>query len=464
MIQNSKKENQNMVTKVVKIACAATGTALLAWIGAAGYASNKVDTEIKALSTAAHKPGEVLRVVKVNHNKGFFSSQGEAEIAYVSQSHCEPGAVPAAMLKVSYTVSHLPLPTGFQRFTWQATPVQANSATFQKLFDGAQAINGTGSVGIRNALQVAATIPSMKMEELDGSSMKLSPTTASMRLQGMALSMHLQSTNLSIGENGKTTDFENLQADIDFTDKELGLGKTTFTIAKVTAADSSLEGLRFIADVEADKDRVNMRFAPSVKRLKINSVELQDFVFETQIKGLDLNSTKELSALTEINCGMDNMPEAEAERWRTAINTLLSKGLSASISKLAGKSKEGSLKADLTVELTPQPNNLPPSLAQQLRAHGAIFISKGALKPDEEKMLLSLGFAEQKADGLHASFDYKNKVLQVNNKPREKSEINAMLESADIALRSAILHLGQRPQEDAGPLDGEESEAEDVAE
>jgi hypothetical protein len=207
-----------------------------------------------------------------------------------------------------------------------------------------------------------------------------------------------------------------------------------------------------------------MRFAPSVKRLKINSVELQDFVFETQIKGLDLNSTKELSALTEINCGMDNMPEAEAERWRTAINTLLSKGLSASISKLAGKSKEGSLKADLTVELTPQPNNLPPSLAQQLRAHGAIFISKGALKPDEEKMLLSLGVAEQKADGLHASFDYKNKVLQVNNKPREKSEINAMLESADIALRSAILHLGQRPQEDAGPLDGEESEAEDVAE
>jgi hypothetical protein len=319
-------------------------------------------------------------------------------------------------------------------------------------------------VGIRNALQVAATIPSMKMEELDGSSMKLSPTTATLRQQGMALSMHLQSTNLSIGENGKTTDFENLQADMDLTDKELGLGKTTFTIAKVTAADSSLEGLRFIADVEADKDRVNMRFAPSVKRLKINSVELQDFVFETQIKGLDLNSTKELSALTEINCGMDNMPEAEAERWRTAINTLLSKGLSASISKLAGKSKEGSLKADLTVELLPQPNNLQPSLAQQLRANGAIFISKGALKPDEEKILLSLGFAEQKADGLHASFDYKNKVLQVNNKPREQSEISAMLENADIALRSAILNLGKSKQQDAEPIEAEEIDAEEATE
>jgi hypothetical protein len=207
-----------------------------------------------------------------------------------------------------------------------------------------------------------------------------------------------------------------------------------------------------------------MRFTPTLGKLTAQGQTVEDLALELAVQGLDAASVRLFSTLMSQTCGFESLTADESRQLQNAIKTLLSRGLSAGIGRLAGKSADGAIEGKLIVELAPVKDGRL-SLAAQLRSNGFLQLTGTLLTPEQRELALSTQLAVQEGAALRASYDYADGALKVNGKALEAQGFVDVLETADqmIASWMGVDPPTRRPRRAAVPATAPVTEDKDEA-
>ncbi|OYT88994.1 MAG: hypothetical protein CFE46_00735 [Burkholderiales bacterium PBB6] len=429
-----------MANKTVFIAAGAVGLAAAGWLGASVVVGQRAESALKQLQAAPTQPGGGLRITRLSHERGLIGSKGQLELSFEPGCAAEAGADEPVTMKVDYTMSHLVLPTSLTRFDWQAAPSGTSADEFKALFGSASALTGAGAVTLGGALRTDMALPELSVSRA-GEAMQMSPSKGFITVKDKAFAFGWKVDRLVTRGNGEAVEMKDMAIDLDLKNRYLGTGTASLTIGNVAIGIGSLEGVSFKSEASENGDRLDMTITPSIKRLQGNGVDLSDLTMELAAKGMDTRSVETLTTVFQATCGLQSMTAAEGKRMRDAAVTLLTRGFSMGIPKLAGKGADGSIQGSMMVELAPAKGGTP-SLAEQLKSSGQLDLTGKLLPQDKRDMAIAMGFAVAQGDGLRASYDYGVGLLKVNGRALDAGSFQAGLKQADMALQTALTQWG----------------------
>lgn len=416
---------------------AATALAVVAWAGCGVYIGIKAEDTLKswALQTGTGA-APAWRISDVQHQRGLFQSRGELLAAYSPGCANLPGNDDLFTVKLSYTLSHLPLPHEAARFQWQLTPQGDTAEAFKTLFGSASALSGKGSVGLTGAVRSDMSLPAVALRR-SGEVLTVTPSSGTLRMRGQQLAMQWKIDRVVIRGHGQAFDMENMAIVLDIDNRSKGTGSGSLKVAKSSTSQGSLEGLELSMEAREKGDRLNMSVTPSLRKLEVAGQVLTDLRMQWALHGLHTASAERLIQLFEDSCGMQALTAQESQIATQALQTLLVKGFSFGLSSLTGKGADGRLEGSWIVELVAASGNTP-SLAEQLRSKGKIDITGSVITPQQRDMAVGTGFAVAQGDKLSASYEYTPGLFKLNERTMDATPLEGILMRADENLRSAL--------------------------
>ncbi len=438
------------MNKTLVGAGAAAAVVVAAWAGSGVYIGMQAEDTLKGL-TAAPQAGatSAWRVREVQHTRGLFQSDGHLSATYSPSCAAQPDADDSFTVRVNYTLSHLPLPTGAARFTWQLAPEGDTADAFKTLFGSTSALSGQGAVSVGGAVRSDMSLPAVALRR-SGEVLDITPSAGTLTMDGQAMALQWQIERVVVRGQGQAFDVQGIAMDLDIDNRSKGTGTGSFKVAQASASLGSLEGLELKMAAREQGDRLNSSFTPSLRKIEGGGQVLTDLRMEWALNGLHTASVETLIRLFDDSCGMEALTAQESQTAAQALETLLAKGFSFGMPTLTGKAANGSLDGSFMVELA-EATGGKPSLAAQLRSNGTLNIQGAVIPPEQREMAVASGFAVAEGDRLRASFDYAKGLFKVNNRTMDATFFEGMLAKADEEMRTALATLRDKPMGAAAP-------------
>lgn len=406
------------------------------WLGAGVYGGQRIEAELKALQAAPSGPGGSLRVTALQHERGLLSSRGKIDL------QLEPGCDAAEdddeplTVHLDYQVSHLPLPTSLARFEWQAQPTGDTGETFRQVFGSATRLSGRGAVTVGGALRTEMSLPELSVRRA-GSALQVAPSSGFVSFKDKQVGFGWTWPRIVARGDGQAVEMKDAAVDLDLKNRFLGTGTMQLRVASLSTGFGSAEGLSLKSEAAEDGDRLNMSVTPSVAKLVAGGQTAESLALELSIKGMDTRSVETLSTIISDSCGLQALTADEGQKLREAVVTLLTRGFSAGIAQLRGKSAEGSIDGQWTVELQPAKDG-QIHLATQLRSSGRLDLLGKVITDKQRQMALGRGLAVEQDKGLRASYEYADGLLKVNGRTMDAGGFQEALVLADARIAEQL--------------------------
>jgi uncharacterized protein YdgA (DUF945 family) len=380
-------------------------------------------------------------VSQVTQERGLFQSKGQ--LALVLSPDCQAQDEEDLTFQVTYTLDHLPLPSGLARFSWQLAPEGEDAQVFKSLFGSASALKGQGVVGLGGAVRSSLNLPAVAMRR-SGEVLEISPTTGQFAIDGQKLALETKIDRLVVRGKGEALSIQGLAMDFEVDDLRIGTGSGSFKVAQASTTLGSLEGLELRMEAKEKGDRMDMSVTPSVRKLEAAGQTLTDLRMQWAWNGLHTESVESLIKLFDSSCGVQALTAQENKVAAQALRTLLVKGFSVGMPTLTGKTDTGRLEGSLWVELQAAKGS-EPSLVEQLKSNGKLEVEGSFITPDQREMAVATGFAVKQGNALSATYDYAQGLLKVNNRSMDARIFEEMLQQTDQQLRLALDSMQKRP-------------------
>lgn len=425
-----------MAVSVKVWAGAATAVALAGggWLGAGVYAGIEAEKALNAAQTP--KPHQSWRLAKVQHQRGLLSSSGGLDLTWQPGCGAEEGADEPVTLHVTYSLSHLPLPSGLLRAQWKAVPAGDGVAAFEELFGKGAALQGEGVAGLGGKWRSDMQLPAVALRRA-GEAVEVAPSKGFLQVDGKALGFGWTLERAVLRGSGEAVELRNLALDLDLANRHLGTGSMALKVGTLSAGFGTIDDLALRSQATEQGDRLDMSVTPSARQVTAGGRTLRDLSMEIGIKGVDTKSVETLSTNFEASCGFKSLTADEAARTQKALLTLLTKGFSMGIPKLAGKSDDGGIEGQFTIELTPA-GGPEPALVKQLKSSGQLTLTGKLVGEEQKQFAINTGLALAEGTGLKASFSYADGLLKVNGRTSDASDVQQKLAYADARLHEAL--------------------------
>lgn len=435
--------------KVAVVSVGALSLAAAAWVGGSVLVGQRAETALQAMKNAPSAPGGGLRVTRLAHERSLFGAKGQVELAF--EAGCAAGAPAGKPLavRVDYTMSNLLLPGSAARFEWKAAPLGEAARELQAVFGAAAELSGTGRVGLDGALRADMALPALSMQRA-GESLQVAPSHGFLSVRGDALAFGWKLERVVTRGRGQAMEARDMAIDVDLRNRRLGTGTASVSAAQVSFGAGTLEGVSLRSEASERGDRLDMTLTPAVRRVRAGGMDLSDLSLELAMKGIHTQSFETLVQVFQASCGMQSLTAEEGRKAREAATTLLARGFSLGIPKIAGKGQGqgqgGAIDGKLVVELA-EAKDGRPSLAAQLRSSGQVEVTGDLVPAAQRQMAVQMGFALAKGNGLVAGYSYADGVLKVNDRTHDAGGLLAGLKMADARVQAAMAGWG-----DASPV------------
>ena len=408
------------------------------WLGSAAYVGSQTEAALQSLKAAAPDDGASFRLTRLDHQRGWFSSSGTADIALSDDCSAANGSDASGPLaKVAYRISHLPLPSGLARFDWVATPIGEAAEELIALIGPNSTIAGSGKVALQGEISSDFAIPELTRRSIG---LKASASAGTVRLDRKTIFLDWKLDRLTMRSAGQTAQVNGLSMSIDLHDRQLGTGSYGVDIDKLSLRDGTVEGLSLLTKAVVRDDRFDTSVATKVRQLDVGSESIRNLQFDFAVTDLDATSAQVLNQVFRASCGFQQMTADEQSRTRQALGSMLARGMKVGLRKLALTTEDGSIDGRIEVEMTPSKDDTP-SLVKQLRSSGEVSLSLKRLSNEQREAILGLGFEQSQDNALKASFEISSAALTVNGKPQRGVDIAMLVEglhSADLSLASML--------------------------
>lgn len=416
-------------------ALAGVGVALAGWAGASIYGGSAAEKEIRAI--AARPSSETgVRISKLQHDGGLFSSTGSFQLEIVNQcASAIEGAAPT--LELQYTLSHLILPSSATRVEWSAKPSGELATELATVFGPGLALQGKGDVSFGGNFSSVMSLPELAIDK-EGNKLTISPSSGRLMIGKAALGITWNIDKLVARGHGQALELAQMALNVDLSNRYLGTGSTSFGIEKIATGYGSAEGFRHATNVTENGDRLDAQITESLRSATFSGVNAKDLSLEFAVKNLDKQSVETIGRLFGDTCGLQNITEEEGTRFRKALRTLIAQGFSVGIPKLVGTVGTGSIEGKLMLEARKGDAGGQISLAKMLRSSGELIVKGEAITAEQKQMALAMGAAEEIPGALKASFEYSDGMLRANGRVFDGGQVQKSLRSADLALNTFI--------------------------
>lgn len=430
--------------KTRSIVLASTGLVLTAAAAVAGVTvvrSDAVADEVAAFERSL-KDGDV-RVASMKHDKGLLRSSGRFELAV--QPGCDAAEADAKPLRatVDYELAHFGMPNAPVRFKVSATPTGEFGDALKDGLAGRPLLTAEGTAARGGALEAAVSMPELQLRE-GRTTLKVAAGSGRLVLGGPSMKFDWSTERATVRDEAGAYEVRGVKLGLDLADLKLGTGLAKFDVEHVDTPDVQMEGLSLTSEAVVRGDVLDVRFAPTVRKVTADDESLRDVALDLALKGVHLKSWETLAALATESCGFQGMTRAETERAREAVRAMLARGLSVAITRLAAAGEDGGVKGELEIGLEPsgeRGTKLPASLASQAFARGRVEVTGRLLDDAQREFVLTSGFASEKGKSLVASFDYARGRLTVNGTPDRNGvadQVQTALSAADAVLADAL--------------------------
>ena len=309
------------------------------WVGASVLVGMKTQDALKGLMVQdTSLKASPWRVSQVTQERGLFQSKGQLEL--VLSPDCQAQDEEDLTFQVTYTLDHLPLPSGLARFSWQLAPQGEDAQVFKSLFGSASALRGQGVVGLGGAVRSSLNLPAVAMRR-SGEVLEISPTTGMFAIDGQKLALETKIDRLVVRGKGEALSIQGLAMDFEVDDLRIGTGSGSFKVAQASTTLGSLEGLELRMEAKEKGDRMDLSVTPSVRKLEASGQTLTDLRMQWAWNGLHTESVESLIKLFDSSCGVQALTAQENKVAAQALRTLLVKGFSVGMPTLTGKNRHG---------------------------------------------------------------------------------------------------------------------------
>jgi uncharacterized protein YdgA (DUF945 family) len=441
------------MTPAMKTGLAAGAASLLllsGWLGSAAYVGSQTEAALLSLKTAAPHDGASIKLIRVDHRRGWFSSSGSADIALTDDCSDNGSDASGPLAKVEYHIAHLPLPSGLARFDWVATPIGEAAEALGALIGPSSTVAGSGKVALQGEISSDFSIPELTRRS---TGLKASASTGSFRLDQKTFFLDWKLDRLTMRSGVQSAQLNGLSMSIDLQDRQLGTGSYSVDIDKLSLREGTVEGLSLLTTAVVRDDRFDTSVATKARRLDVGSESIRNLQLEFAVTDLDAASTQVLNQVFRSSCGFQQMTADEQSRTKQALGRMLGRGMKVGLRKLALATEDGAIEGRVEVEMTPSDSDTP-SLVKQLRSTGDIAVSLKRLSDAQRDALMALGFQQAQDNSLNASFELTSAALKVNGTQQQGVDIATLVEglhSADLTLASMLSAENQskRPLSDA---------------
>lgn len=400
-----------------------------AWVGAGVWIGQRLEGELQAWQAQPAGPGTAVRLTGLQHQRGLLSSSGQATVRLEPGCDAAEGQDEPLTLTLNYRASHLPWPTSVVRFDWQLRPAGETAREFAQVFGDAAQLSGHGSVSAGGALRTEMSVPALSVRRA-GSALRVAASSGTLSVDGKAVGFGWRWPQVTARGDGQAVEMKDVALDMDLSNRFLGTGQAQLSVATLSTGLGQVDGMTLRTEARENGDRLDMSLRPAVARIVAGGQTVEGLALELHVKGLDTRSVETLTTTFSASCGLQALTADEAGRVREAVLTLLTRGFSAGIGQLTGRSREGAIDGEWRVELTPA-RGAHIRLAEQLRSSGRLDLGAGLLTDEQRQTLLAMGVALEQAGGLRASYDYADGLLKVNGRTLDAGGFQQTLAEAD---------------------------------
>lgn len=425
----------NSLGRITAIGTAVIATLGAAWVGAGAYGAQLAERELRAMMAQA-SGREGVRLLNLEHERSLLSSRGTVELRLEDQ--CADSGDAPLTARVSYSMHHLPLPGSLTRFEWTLTPSGAAGESFAKAFGNQTRLQGEGSVGLNGELRSSLALPELVVAGAE--SVRVAPSSGRIAWGQNTFALDWKTERIVLRGQGQALELQQLALAMDLTNRRLGAGTASLSIDKVSTGLGGAEGFRLAGEVLEKGDRLDMKFTPSLRALNVGGQSARDLVFEIGMTGVHAQSIETIGQVLGDTCGIEHATADETTRLRTALRTLMARGFTLGIARIAGTVGGGSLEGQLHVELKPTAggDNAPILLARVLRSQGQLTLKGEVVTAEQKQMAVAMGFATEVPGGLHASYEYAEGLLKANGRSFDAGNVQTALAHADQVLNAFL--------------------------
>ena len=422
--------------KILSIA-GGVGVGFAIWIGASIYVAKNTESEINAMveKTAAECD---MRITNLQHEQGLIASAGQFLLHVGDECNADQSQRDWLVAQVDYKINNLILPHALMRFDWTLKQVSTDSGASEPQIQ----FEGTGKASLTKTIS-----SDIRSSEIAGSSgdqnWQIDSFVGNVELASDSVVFNLKTPRLVSRGGGSAIDLQGVGVQVDMQNRELGLGKSAFTIDKISASTGTAEGLSFIGETIQNADRLEAKLSYGLRNLESFGYNAHDLAMEVVIKGLYADSVKKLAKITD-QASFQNLTADEQAQYRASLRQLIDQGLSMGISKLGGVVSNGvetsNLDGSLMINIRPNsnPNQANIQLAKLLESSGQLMINGKAIDPAQKQQIVQMGFATATPEGLKASYEYSAGILKTNGRIIDSSFIEEQLISVDSQIKDFL--------------------------
>jgi len=406
------------------------GVGFAVWIGASVYVAKNTETEINAMVQKTASKCD-MRITNLQHEQGLIASAGHFLIHVGDQCNVEPSERDWLVAQVDYKINSLILPHALMRFDWTLKQLSTEANTT----DSPIQFEGSGKTSLTKTI-----FSNIKSLEIAGSSdeqnWRVEPFIGDVEWASNAVVFNLKTPRLLSRGGGSALDLQGIGIQVDMQNRELGIGKSAFTIDKISASTGTAEGLSFSGETVENAGRLEAKLNYGLRGLESLGYSAHDLAMEIAIKGLDAESVKKLAQIAD-QASFENLTAEEQAQYRAALRQLIDQGLAMGISKLSGSVTNGAetshIDGNLIVNIRPNSNanQAKIQLAKLLESSGQLTFNGKALDTAQKQQIVQMGFARATPEGLQADYDYSAGILKTNGRIVDDSFLQEQLINVD---------------------------------
>lgn len=426
-------------TRAPNLAFAAAAALLLAglWLACGIGSGYFVEAKLETLEAQATGQAQV-RVVDLVHERGLLSSQGRMELRLDEPCATTPSQYAAV---VDYQIAHALLPGSLARFEWTLRLTGRGRDERPVKLENADRLHGAGKVSLGGQLSSSIRLPEISILSA-GTAFELAPLTGSISLGGKALGIDLNADRMVVRGGGQALELRTVQVRIDLRDRDRGIGRVGLTVEGVASSAVVVEGLAMLIDAVEHGDLVDVRMSTGMRFMQVAGVVARELGIEFAVRDLHAASVETIQRFARETCLTQNIALEERRTFRDALKTLLDRGLSVGITKVAGVVAGGSIEGELGLTLERMRNDGGLDLGSRLKASGRLHAKGMRLRPDQENLIIGLGLATKSPEGLVAGFDYADGMLKANGRVFDAEEVRKSVVALEHKINWMLDRLG----------------------
>ncbi|MEY4211606.1 MAG: hypothetical protein RLZ92_1987 [Pseudomonadota bacterium] len=415
--------------KILSIA-GAFSVGFAVWIGASIYAAKNTEVEIKTMLNKTASQCDI-RITNLQHEQGLIASAGQFLVHVGDQCNIEPSERDWLVAQVDYRTNSLILPHALMRFDWTLKQLSTEVGAI----DSQLQFEGSGKVSLTKI--ISSNIKSLEIAgSSDEQNWRVEPFIGDVEWGSNSVVFNLKTPRLVSRGGGSALDLQGVGVQVDMQNRELGIGKSAFSIDKMSTSTATAEGLSFSGETVENADRLEAKLNYGLRSLESLGYSAHALAMEIAIKGLHAESVKKLAQITD-QASFQNLTAEEQTQYRAALRQLIAQGVTMGISKLSGTVTNGGetsqIDGNLIVNIRPNSdaNQANIQLAKLLESSGQLIFNGKAIDAGQKQQIVQMGFARATPEGLKADYEYSAGILKTNGRIIDDSFLQEQLINVD---------------------------------